>query len=194
MELCPICLEEMDMNSFQDERQQTATSFKLECGHAYHTRCIIQCLSFANQKCPNCHKNKSPADELTREGFAKRLIDELKKVPEVRVLITELRETVSEFGDTMSVLKQDVKDFVKKRSEELLIEEKRKYMLSCISKILSECKTICKTKGPQYTGALTTRATGGRYWRGTTFERIFFGINEAYRIHRLKSPSLYIRL
>ena len=194
MELCPICLEEMDMTSFQDERQQTATCFKLECDHAFHTSCIIRCLSLTNQKCPSCHKNKSPTEELTREGFAKRLIAELKRVPEIRVSITELRETISEFSDTVNILKQEVKDFVKKRSEELLIEEKRKYMLGCISKILSDCKTVCKTKGPQYTGALTLRSSRGRYWQGTTFERIFFGINEAYRIHRLKCPSLYIRL
>lgn len=193
-DLCVICFEAMDMRSYNAEGEHTETCYKLECGHAYHTACIIRCLSLSNQKCPNCNQNKSPAEQLTREGVAKRCIAEIKKEPEVRLLITELRQIVSEYRDSMDTLKEEVKAFSKKRKEELLIDEKRKYMMNCITRIITAAKAVSKTKGPQYLASLNTTATGGRYWRGTTFERIFFGINEAYKIHRLKSPSLYVRI
>ena len=191
---CVICFETMDMRSYNDEGLQTETCYKLECGHAYHTTCIIRCLSLSNQQCPNCNKNKSPAEQLTREGLAKKYIAEIKKEPEVRELIIELRQIVSEYRDSLGILKEEVKEFTNKRKEELLIDEKRKYMMNCISRIISSAKSVSKTKGPQYLACLNTTATGGRYWRGTTFERIFFSINEAYQIYRLKSPSLYLRI
>ena len=190
---CVICFDRMDMKSFQDERQQTSTCIKLECGHAYHTLCIVRCLSMIDQKCPNCNKNKSPAEQLTREGLARKLVGELKRYPEVKFLISEFRESISEYGDTISQLKKDVKAFIAKRKDELQLDKKRKYMLECLANIQTTSKSISKTKGAQYVAALHTR-TMGRYWRGTTFERLFFGVTEAYRICRLKTPRLYMSL
>jgi hypothetical protein len=190
---CIICFDPMDMKSFQDEQENTETCIKLECGHAYHTRCIIRCLSQMNQKCPNCNKNKSPSEELTREGLAKKLVSELKRDPEVKFIITEFKESSLEYSDTILQLKKDIKAFITKRSEELQLSEKRKYMLECLSKIQTTSKVVSRTKGAQYVAALHTR-TMGRYWRGSIFERIFFGTQESYRIRRLKTPGLYMPL
>jgi hypothetical protein len=146
-----------------------------------------------DQKCPNCNKNKSPSEQLTREGLAKKLVGEVKKDPEVKFLISEFKESASEYGDTILQLKKDIKQFIAKRKDELQLDEKRKYMLDCLAKIQTTSKSVSKTKGPQYIAALHTR-TMGRYWRGTTFERIFFGATEAYKICRLKTPRLYMSL
>ena len=43
--ICPICLEELEI---QDKQK-----FKLTCGHEYHTECIIQSLR-KNNECPYC--------------------------------------------------------------------------------------------------------------------------------------------
>jgi hypothetical protein len=43
--LCPICLEKLQMDTLQ--------KFKLPCGHEYHTECIIQSLR-KNNECPYC--------------------------------------------------------------------------------------------------------------------------------------------
>ena len=193
MDPCVICFEDMDMKTFEDERQQTPTCIKLECGHAYHTTCIVRCLSMMDQKCPNCNKNKSPAEQLTREGLAKKLVGELKRDPDVKFLISEFKESSSEYDDTISQLKKDIKQFIAKRKEELHLDEKRKYMLDCLAKIQTTSKAVSKTKGPKYIAALHTRTTG-RYWRGTLFERIFFGAIQAYKICRLKTPRLYMSL
>ena len=193
MDTCILCFEDMDMISFRDERVQTPSCIKLECNHAYHTKCIIRCLTVSNLGCPTCNKHKTPAQELTREGLAKKLIGELKKDDEIKFLITEFKESSLEYNDTIFTLKKDVKQFISKRSNELQLSEKRKYMLECLAKIQSTAKLLSKTKGPEYTGALNTRLIG-RYRRGTSFERLFFNAQEAYRIYRLKTPSLYMSL
>jgi len=43
--LCPICLEELDINE--------KPKFKLSCNHEFHTECIIQSLR-KNNECPYC--------------------------------------------------------------------------------------------------------------------------------------------
>jgi hypothetical protein len=191
--MCVICFESMDMKTYQDEEKQTSTCFKLDCGHAYHTACIIRCLSTMNQQCPHCNKDKTPLEQLTREGLARKLVGEIKKDPDIKFLISEFKESTSEYHSGIVTLKKDIKEFITKRKEELQIDEKRKYMLDCLSKIQTTSKTLSQTKGPQYIAALHT-GTMRRYWRGTTFERLFFGVQYAYTITRLKTPRLYMNL
>ena len=69
MDVCPICLEDMDMTSFNDSRLSTSTCYKLECGHSFHTKCIIGCLSIDRKKCPSCNDRKNPSTELTLQGL-----------------------------------------------------------------------------------------------------------------------------
>ena len=193
MDKCVLCFEDMNMMGFDDRREATDTCVKLECRHAYHTKCIIKCLSVSNLGCPTCNKQKTPAQELTREGVAKNLVNELKKDSEIKFLINEFKESSLEYTDGISTLKKDTKEFISKRSEELQLTEKRKYMLECLAKIQSTAKSLSRAKGPEYTGALNTRLIG-RYRRGTPFERLFFSPQESYRIYRLKTPSLYMPL
>lgn len=192
MDPCVLCFEDMNMLGFEDERLHTDTCVKLDCGHAYHTQCIIRCLSVSNLGCPSCNKYKLPSQELTREGMAKKLILELKKEDDIKFLVREFKESAEEYNQSIVQLKKDIKQFIEHRKQELHMSEKRKYMLDCLSKIQSTTKSVAKTKGPQYVGALFSQT--GRYWRGTTFERIFFGPQYAYTICRLKSPRLYISL
>uniref|UniRef100_A0A6C0ENN4 RING-type domain-containing protein n=1 Tax=viral metagenome TaxID=1070528 RepID=A0A6C0ENN4_9ZZZZ len=193
MDPCVLCFEDMDMIRFQDTRKSTITCVKLQCGHAYHTECIVNCLSVSNFGCPTCNKQKTPCEELTREGLAKKLVGELKKEDDIKFLINEFKESSLEYNEAISTLKKDTKAFISKRSEELQLADKRKYMLDCLTKLQSTARSISKTKGPQYSGALNIRVIG-RYRRGTPFERLFFSIQEAYRIYRLKTPTLYMPL
>ena len=181
------------MVSFEDQRENTETCIKLDCGHAYHTRCIVRCLSHLNQKCPNCNTTKSPSKEITREGLARKLISEIKKDDDVRFLLNEYKEVREELVEAERQMKTDVKEFIKKRNEELCLDQKRSYFISCLSRIQSTAKGIAKTKGPQYVGALVPdRAARRYYWYGGYFDRLMFGETQTRANHRLKFP--YIRM
>lgn len=186
---CVICFDRMDMRSFEDPRENTETCIKIECGHAYHTRCIILCLSETNRKCPNCNKEKNARQDLTREGLTKQFMREIRKDDDVKFLVKELTEIREELHETTVQLKKDIKEYFEKRKIELNFPEKRNYLTHCISKLQGTVKSLARKKGPEYVGALTHDRS---YYGTTTFERNFFGKIQAYSIRRLKFP--YLRL
>ena len=48
-EMCAVCL------SIINEKD----SYKLECGHVFHTNCIVQWFRNSNGNCPCCWDNKN---------------------------------------------------------------------------------------------------------------------------------------
>jgi hypothetical protein len=191
---CIICFDTMDMVEFDDERDSTQTCIKLDCGHAYHTRCIVQCLSSTNHKCPNCNKSKGPEHQLTKDGLVKKLIDELKRDSEVKEITKEYKEIRNEFKETKQQLKKDINEFVERRKKELAYDEKRKYFISCVSKIKTVARNIAKENGPMYLGIFKLDGYHSNRWNGTYFEKLFFGAAEARRNTRLKYGYHYARL
>ena len=183
----------MDMQSYQDERQNTTQAYKLDCGHAYHTSCIITCLTQMNRKCPQCNSHKDPSKELTKEALASKLIRELKRDDRVKPLMDEFKESYDEYSSTLCQFKKDLKKFVETHAQELYLEDKRKYMMKCISEIQTTTKIIAKQRGVEYQGALVP-ARNREYWNGTSFEQVFFGRSMSRTIHRLKYPHLYLNL
>ncbi len=189
-----ICFEEMDMASFEDERDRTETCIKLDCGHSYHTKCILRCLSNLNQKCPSCNTTKSPSQEITRDGLVKKLVSEIKKDDDMKFLLNEYKEVREELSESQSQLRKDVKEFIEKRKVELCIDKKRSYFLSCLTRIQSTTRAIAKTRGPQYVGALSPERNGRYYWYGSYFDRTMYGAVQARANNRLKFPYLRMAL
>lgn len=173
------------MNSYEDDRDQTSTCFKLECDHAYHTRCIVTCLQRTQHKCPQCNSHKTPEKVLTMEGLITEVFDEVRKEKTFKQNLVEYRESRKDLDNTIKTLKNDVKEFVEKRKEELEISKKKSRYTSSMRSVRLKFGKLCREKGPLYSGAYSNTAE----WRRTRL--IFPGSRNMYR---RKYPSLYIKL
>jgi len=78
---CSICWEDMDMQDYNDSRESTLTCFKLECGHSYHTKCIIMALSKTKHQCPLCNKEKSIQDKVEEQAYIKKILRKVSRLP-----------------------------------------------------------------------------------------------------------------
>ena len=183
--VCTICFEEMDMLSYQDEQDSTLHCFKLECGHAYHTRCIVDCLQRVNKKCPNCNIDKPPEQVLRMEGVVSKLLDEAKRSKDLRDAFQNYRTTLNALKDTVRELKNDTRDFIKTRKEELCIQQKRKDFNSSLRKVRFKFLKICREKGPIYYGAYKNIPD----WRR---DRLLF--SNRHRHYRLKHSYFHLKL
>lgn len=183
--VCAICFEDMDMKSYEDDRDQTSTCVKLECQHAYHTRCILSCLQRTNHKCPHCNSHKTPENILNMEGLISELFHEVRKKTDLRPDLAEFRESKKEIEEVIKQLKRDVKKYIVTRKQELDFHQKRKRFINSMRRVRIKFGKICKAKGPLYAGAYVNTPE----WRKT---RLIFPTS--INIHRRRFPYLYVRL
>lgn len=194
MDICPVCLENMDMTSFNDTRDSTPTCYKLDCGHSFHTTCIIRCLSIEGKKCPSCSNQKNPSTELTLQGLKRKHLSEIKRDPDIKFLLDELKDSNQEYTDSKRQLKKDIEEFIKTRKQELKMDEKRSYILECIRKIQINSKVIAKQKGPEYIASLIPDRIRRRYWSGSSFESLFFGPKISHQFWRLRNGYIHFKI
>jgi hypothetical protein len=125
--LCPICLEELDIID--------KPKFKLNCGHEYHTECIIQSLR-KNNECPYCRDTDGNHKISVYEtnGFNNNLISDDDEL---------VSENNSDFENMCEILKP-VKNSLKKDIKELKLEVKRleKNSVLFLNKFRKDCRFI----------------------------------------------------
>ena len=186
---CPICYEDMDLEEYQDERESTESCFKLECGHAFHTKCIVMVLTQSNHECPSCNKYKTPDTQLDLEGKCRKLIYEVLKDPEIRELKNEFDEAKECYKECIKNIKSEVLEFIKEKVKEHKFHENRDYYNKCKNKIVTEVKKGCSEKGNKHLAAFFSQ---GNNRFGIAFgERILFGL---YRSMSSRYCSEYWRL
>lgn len=189
--ICAICFEEMDMNAYQDEHDSTPTCFKLECNHAFHTKCIVECLQKTRHKCPSCNQDKNLEDALNKEGIILELVDEVKKAETVKLALEEYRKAKVEMADSLKTFKEDVKKYATQKKAEMMLSEKYKYYMKCQSNVSQEANRVAKAKGGKYRAAFTVR---NKYVRLQTFERGLFGVYNRYYNYRHKHPCVRLTI
>jgi hypothetical protein len=194
---CIICLDEMDMEDFNDKRETTPTCFKLECGHAFHTKCIIQTLSQSDHKCPSCNLHKAPVQRMYHEGIIKNLISSVKKDVRVRIVKKELDETIREYKMKLKQLRSEATEWIKKRAKELGVISYIDHYKNCLSTLLNTAKTVATEMGPRYIAAIRVGddSMNRRYRSNTITRKILLGSYlTSWRIRKLKNPRVSTRI
>jgi len=187
MDPCIICFDDMDMKGFNDERENTLNCVKLVCGHAYHTQCIIRCLSHSNHKCPSCNSDKDAKTELTRDALARELLSEIKRDKDVKLAGQECNKVRKELKQIKTQLTKDVKAYIKQRATELSVDEKRKEFIKSISKVKNTAKAYAKKRGPEFMGAMMPAIGTHQYYRyGSEIDVACFGRTKTRSDYRLK--------
>ena len=151
---CSVCLDAMDMLEFQDPSAKTESCFKLECGHAYHTACIIRYLSHSNRSCLRCNAIQLPGVELTYRGLRTKLRIELARRPELKPIRDETKAALKEYKETVTALKSEVREFIDRRISETKLLEKRSYWKKSEATMKVASREAAKGMGPQYLGAI----------------------------------------
>jgi hypothetical protein len=169
----------MDMEEYDDRRETTATSFKLECGHAFHTKCIIDVLSRTNHKCPSCNKHKSS------QQVNPRLL-ELKKDERIKLTIAEYCDAKKEYKAKLGQLKRETIEWAKNRAQELLLTEHKSYYLRSKTAVISVSKQVATEKGRKYIAA----------FRGEldSYKKIVYGNSRTWGEWRLSHPRIWFGL
>jgi hypothetical protein len=197
---CAICFDEMDMQEFKDEKVSTDTCFKLDCGHAYHTKCIVRFLTDTVHKCPTCNKHKTPEQQLGMEGLLRNYLREIKRDPRFKIVKSEYVENRKDYIGLLSQLKKETKVWVKNRAAELKIPEHKSYYLSSTSAILSTAKEIAREKNPTFLAAVESdyrkhNERGHYYAPPSIAKTILFGKNPpGWRDWKLRNPRVWATL
>lgn len=192
---CAICFDEMDMKEYKDELEGTETCHKLECGHAFHTKCIIDFLTKTHHACPGCNKSKPPEKQLEIEGLIRATLTAVKRDPRVKDAKKEYEIGKEEYKQAIKQLEKESKEWVLKRAEELKIKEHRSYYHNSGNAVMSAAREVAKEMGPRFSAAVNSDRTPPNRWGATISKKIIFGSNPpGYRDWRLRNPRVWIRL
>lgn len=109
-------MQEMDMEEFQDPRESTPTCVKLECHHAYHTRCAIDYLKRSNFDCILCNRHKEPRERLEEEQLALNTFAIVKRDPAYRELKRDALVKFKAYTEAKKAAKKEMHDFLVSRN------------------------------------------------------------------------------
>jgi len=182
---CAICWDTMDMEEYQDERETTETCFKLECGHAFHTKCIMECLLKSKSACPLCNKDKDPVQQLETLGIARKFFIQAVKDPEISEFRKEFNAARQEYQDKLLEFRKKSKEVVQKLAEEMNIAEHRSYYLKAMDLVKKSIKTKVNEMGPKYIGATLFKK---ERWDLSMIDSLLVPGYRRWNFYRLRDP------
>ena len=177
----------MDMMLYGDTRESTSTCFRLDCGHAYHTKCVIQFLSMLDKKCPQCNSDKRRETEYEVMGTAaKKLLINLKQDETTKLLFQEYRESKTEYDQAFVDLKNKLNDSLPLLKQELKFDEKFEYFKNCKSALERDVKSKM--------GKWNNMSVGAMLYRRTTLMDEYIFKFPRYYWARYKTPRINLML
>jgi hypothetical protein len=184
-EECILCYEPLDVPVYEQNTTNDiivgATSSRLQCGHAYHTPCVLRALQHRSV-CPLCNivgRMNGTNDwwqngRIEMEGRCLEIMEKVKKDREVREALRECRAA----GKEMTALKKEflkrVKEFKTELRAELGTDEKVKAVLKAKTSVMRIFSRKAKNEGSLAAGAHTILPV-------YKVERFLFGRDRLFR-------------
>lgn len=181
---CCVCQDEMDMADYQDPRESTPSCYRLECGHSYHTKCIVQYMRNTQFDCIQCNVRRSPQEEIDLTGQIAQQMNLMKRDPEVRRLKKEADEAFREFKASRQDFQTALHAEVAELKEKSGYTANRKETLRRIAVLRAHIKAQCLRRNPLAAGVWVF---GG----DEVFDRLFFGRSETWT---LRERSTYVQI
>jgi len=184
-EECILCYDALDVLVYEpnttDDIIVGATSSRLQCGHAYHTSCLLRALQHRSS-CPLCTLVGGANDrdnwwhngQIALEGRCTEIMEKVKKDKEVR---ESLREYKAALKDVMAVKKdflKRVKEFKTGLRSELGVDEKVKAVMKSRTSVLRIFTRKAKGEGSLVAGAQSILPA-------YKIEKFLFGISRFFR-------------
>lgn len=184
-EECILCYDTLDVPVYQvnitNDIIVAETSSRLQCGHAYHTPCLLRALQHRSS-CPLCTLVGGAHDvdnwwhngQIALEGRCMQIMEKVKKDKEVREALREYKVTAK---DVMTVKKEfvkRVKDFKTGLRAEMGVEEKVKAVIKSKNTVLRIFTRKAKSEGSLIAGAQSILPT-------YKVERFLFGFTRFFR-------------
>ena len=184
-EECILCYEPLDVPVYEQNTTNDiivgATSSRLQCGHAYHTICVLKSLQHRSV-CPLCNIVGRMNDtnewwqngRIEMEGRCLEIMEKVKKDREVREALRECKAA----GKEVTVLKKEflkrVKEFKTGLRAELGTDEKVKAVLKAKTSVMRIFARKAKNEGSLAAGAHTILPV-------YKVERFLFGRDRLFR-------------
>lgn len=149
---CCVCQDDMEMEDFNDERPSTDTCYKLDCGHAYHTRCIFQYLRETEYECIQCNVRRTPREEIELTGYIAQALEDLRADPEIRRLRREVEDAMTEFKAAREEVKKALEAVAPEIQDRAGYKSLRKETMLRIRRLKAHVKDACIRRSPMTAG------------------------------------------
>jgi hypothetical protein len=133
---CPLCFEELNVPEYRENTTNEpiveGNTTRLECGHAYHSNCVVQMIRTCNGRCAQCNATQlldirdeyaSWEQRLTFEGKCKKALAKVKRIPDIAEGIRDAKAFHKEIDEKRKEFNKRVLEVKQKIAEDLKIEE-----------------------------------------------------------------------
>jgi len=163
-EECILCYEPLDVPVYvqntTDDIIVGATSSRLQCGHAYHTPCVLRALQHRSV-CPLCNIVGRMNDEndwwqngrIEMEGRCMEIMERVKKDKEVREGLREYKASLKDIMGIKKEFQKRVKDFKTGLRAEMGVDEKLKAVTKSKTSVMRIFSRKAKSEGTLVAGA-----------------------------------------
>ena len=185
-EECILCYEPLCVPVFRDNTTNDiivdGDSSRLQCGHAYHTICLLKSLQYRSV-CPLCNvigQMNERGDEwwnngrIALEGRCMEIMEKVKKDKEVREALRTYKACVKDITGVKKEFVKRVKEFKTALRAEMGVDEKVKAVVKAKNSAIRVFTRKAKSEGSLIAGAASILPT-------YKIERFLFGATRFFR-------------